>query len=204
MAPSLQESSVHANSDAPQTPAKVFPKLKSLQIRESLLAAEVWTTRAFAGCGSLGCEGFCWVRKFRLRGLEQDRACRAVPAIVSWELGCERVQGQDGVCVGGPERPPERQAEHHKRHAHPGVAANNPVPDEGEDCCIEGGGATLQGFAGWRIVSGRTRRFAVNGTGQATRRNSARVHYKAEKEAVIGLAVALQHNVCGGASSPHT
>jgi hypothetical protein len=44
----------------------------------------------------------------------------------------------------------------------------------------------------------------VNGTGQALRRNSARVHHKAGKEAVVGLAVALQHNVCGGASSPHT
>jgi hypothetical protein len=69
---------------------------------------------------------------------------------------------------------------------------------------LKEGGATLQGFASWRIASGRTRRFAVNGTGQAARRNSARVHHKAGKEAVVGLAVALQHNVCGGASSPHT
>jgi hypothetical protein len=57
MAPSLRESSVRANSGAPQTPAEVPPKLKSLQIRESLLDAEVWAVRAFARCGSLGCEG---------------------------------------------------------------------------------------------------------------------------------------------------
>jgi hypothetical protein len=29
---------------------------------------------------------------------------------------------------------------------------------------LKEGGATLQGFADWRIASGRTRRFAVNGT----------------------------------------
>jgi hypothetical protein len=69
---------------------------------------------------------------------------------------------------------------------------------------LKEGGTKLQGFAGWRIASGRTRRFAVNGTGQATRRNSACVHHKAGKEAVDGLAVVLQYNVCGGASSPHT
>jgi hypothetical protein len=69
---------------------------------------------------------------------------------------------------------------------------------------LKEGGVMLQGFAGWRIASRRTRRFAVNGTGQVTRRNSARVNHKAGKEAVVGLAVALQHNVCCGASSPHT
>jgi hypothetical protein len=69
---------------------------------------------------------------------------------------------------------------------------------------LKEGGVTLQGFAGWRIASGRTRRFVVNGSGQATRRNSAWVHHKAEKEAVIGLTVALQYNVCGRASSPDT
>jgi hypothetical protein len=93
-------------------------------------------------------ERACWVRKFGLRGLEQDRACQAVPAIVPWELGCERVHEQDGVRVGRLERPPERQVEHHRQHVHPGVAADNPVLDKGEDCCIEGRGHKAARFCG--------------------------------------------------------
>jgi hypothetical protein len=161
--------------------------------RSSSKTQKLADMRDLAGCGSLGCKGLSEIGRVGLfqpssHGSLDAREFKDKTVFVRADLNVplnDKLSITDDTCI---------------RVSLPTIQYLTKV----KIAALKEEGTTLQGFAGWRIASGRTRRFAVNGTGQTTRRNSAWVHHKAGKEAVVGLAVALQHNMCGGASSPHT